>query len=88
MVHVEVGLCGEHPFCLLDENAGVQGAIELFVQVLGADRSAVLEDPDSGDIGKRLRRDAVSNSHLARLGPEQVQRADDRTPQAHLNGVC
>src|SRR6476469_1811432 len=45
---------GEHAFCLFDDDAGVEGGLELFGEFLGVFDAALLEDADGGDVGECL----------------------------------
>ena len=87
LFHVEAGAFGDHALGLLDDDAAVEGVVELLVDDLGLERGAVLEDGDGGDVGEGLGGVDVGLSHLARLGVEQVEGADDGAPQPHGQGV-
>jgi hypothetical protein len=83
LLHVESSPLGNDAFGLLDHDAAVEGVVELLDHDVGLYGGAVLEDGDRGDIGKGLGGDDVAFVQRTFVGPEQVEGADGRAPQAH-----
>lgn len=48
---------------------------------------AMLQDPDRGDVGERLRRHEVIRRQGTGFGPQEVEGADDLVPQVHRQRV-
>ena len=87
LVHVETRPLGHHPLGLLDDDAAVEGVLELLVHDLGLADDPMVQDGDGGDVGQGLGRVHVGLAHLARVDAEQVEGADDGAPQPHRQGV-
>ncbi len=87
LLHVDALTLGHHPLGLLDDDAGVEGAVELLVQGVRFSGGAVLEYRNRGHVGEGLSRVHVSLTHGSRLGVEKVERADDPAPQPHRQSM-
>lgn len=64
---------GDHAFGLLDDNAAIEGVIELIVEDLSLESGAELKDGDGGGIRKCLRALHIEWSHFALFEVEQVE---------------
>ena len=66
---------------LLDQDPAVQSRLELFGDQVGLVDGTLLEEPDGGDVGERLRQRQVAGSESRRFDAEQVHGADDLVPK-------
>ena len=77
LIHVEVATFGDDTFGLFDDDAAVEGGLELFGEAVAVADSAGLEKSDGGHIGEGLGEADGVLVEGAGLGVEQVERADD-----------
>ena len=74
-VHPDLESLRNDSFCLLHDDAGVQGPLELARQLDPVTHGAFLEDPDGGCVCKRLSEVHLLRSQLEEVGVENVHRA-------------
>jgi hypothetical protein len=76
LFEVDAEAFGEHAFGLFDDDAAVEGVVELVVEALGLVGGAVLQDGDGGDVGHGLGGVDVGLAHVAGVDVEQVEGAE------------
>ena len=85
-VHVDPGACAEHTFRLLDGDSTAECVLELFGDQPTLAGSSVLQNPDGRDVGEGLGDLELVGLEDARLGAEQVERADDLIAEGASGG--
>ena len=85
--HAHAVRARDHSLCLLDDDPGVQGALELLCQHLGVGDRALLHHPDRGEVGQGLHDLGVAGVEGQRSLPEHVQGADHLVAEPHRERV-
>ena len=86
LVGIDARSFGDHTFGFLDHDATVERFVELLVHEVSLEPNPVLQDRDRGDIGQGLRGEHVLFLEHSGVGPEQVERPDDR-PRRRIGNV-